>query len=324
MVLLIKRHVAKYASLGVAAGFLFVLNARPARAQDLITDALQWFPKNTQALEYSNPSTLRGLPAYQSLRAHYLGRDLQELERSLAKLGIQESDINELILGWQGKAGNSLQYEGLASGSLNPEAIERSAVASGLEATSLHSEKAYCFPSTRNPVCLAILPGGIGAFGPLPALGAMLEARDGQGPSAASDASFTQLVHDAKSDAPIWGVAKGVAVAKWFDAWMPSEKNLQMNWSSAFQNVRALSYQIQAGSNIDLSVKLECSDAQSAASLRQLIDGLKLIQQLAWEASNPSQPNPFENLDVQASENHVSFKLTADYAALERMGPLGH
>jgi hypothetical protein len=228
------------------------------------------------------------------------------------------------VLGWQAKAGGSFQYEGLASGSLDPRAIEQTAAASGVERSTVQGEKVYCFASRRSSRCVAILPGGIGAFGPLPALSDLLQARNGRKPALASDSSFTQLVNSARSDAPIWGVAEGTAVAKWFDAWMPSEKDLQMNWSSAFHDVRALSYRVQAGSSVDLSVKLDCSDAQAAAGLRQLIDGLKLIQQLAWRVNNPSQPNPFENLDVEAEQNQVSFKLTADYAALERMGPLGH
>ncbi|MGH9448064.1 MAG: hypothetical protein ACRD3O_20425, partial [Terriglobia bacterium] len=308
----------------IAAALMLIFSATLACAQSIVTDALQWFPPDTLAVEYSNPSTLRGLPAYQALRAHYLGRDLQELERSLARLGIHETDIDELVLGWQAKAGSSFQYEGLASGSLDPQAIAQSAAASGITPTTVQGEKAYCFAASHASTCVAILPGEIGAFGPLPLLAAMLRARNGQGPSVASDTRFTQLVDGAKSDAPIWGVAKGVAVAKWFDAWMPSEKNLKMNWSSAFQDVRALSYQVQTGSDVDLSVKLECTGAQAAASLRQLMEGLKLIQQLAWRTTNPSQPNPFANLDVESAENQVSFKLTADYAALERLGPLGH
>jgi hypothetical protein len=319
-----KQRWVKYAGLGIAATLFLILSSMPAGGQDIITDALQWFPQNTVAVEYSNPSTLRGLAAYQALRAHYLGRDLQKLEGSLAELGIHESDIHELVLGWETKGEKSFQYEGLADGSLDAKTIAQSAAASGITATTVHGERAYCFASGQSSTCVAILPGQIGAFGPLPLLAAMLEARKGQGPSAAADASFAQLVNSAKSDAPIWGVAKGGAVAKWFDAWMPSEKNLQMNWSSTFQDVRSLSYHVQAGSDVDLSVKLECTDAQAASSLRQLMDGLKLIQQLAWRTSNPSQPNPFENLDVEAAENQVSFKLTADYASLERMGPLGH
>jgi hypothetical protein len=302
---------------------LFICSAIPAHSQDIVGDALAWLPPETVSLEYSNPATLRGLPDYQALRARYLGRDLQGLESALAQLGIHESDIQELVLGWQTTPGKGFRYEGIATGALDPNAIAQKAAASGVTAANVAGNKAYCFAANAGSTCIAVIEGSIGLFGPLPALQQMLKAREGNGAGASSNAQFAQLVDQAKSDAPIWGVALGQAVPKWFAAWLPGQKDMQMNWTTAFQSVRSLSYQIQAASNVDLNVKLNCATSQAASNLRQLMEGLKLIQQMAWQSANPSQPNPFQNLEIDAANDEVSFKLTADYAALEHVGPLG-
>jgi hypothetical protein len=310
-------------NLTLTAVLLIAGIATPLSAQDLLTEALSWFPSETIALEYSNPSTLRSLPNYQGLRTRYLGRNLKVLEASLARLGIHEGDIDEMALGWEAASGNTMQYEGLATGRFDAASTDRHAASAGIVGHPVEGFKAYCLPSDPNSSCIVILDSSLGMFGPLPILQGMLRARQGQGPTIGSNAQFTDLVHSAQSDAPIWGVALGQAVAKWFKAWMPGEKNFQMDWSTAFKDVGALSYRIEAGDNVQLHVKLDCTSEQGASSVRQLLEGLKLIQQLAWHTTNPNQPNPFQNIEVEAVNRQVSLNMTADYAALEHMGPLG-
>jgi hypothetical protein len=307
----------------VALGVVLSSGATAARSQDIVGDALAWMPPTTVSLEYSNPATLRGLPNYQSLRARYLGRDLQGLESALAKLGIHESDIQELVLGWQTTPGKGFRYEGIATGALDPQAIASSASASGINASNVDGNKAYCFSANAGSTCVTVLAGSIGLFGPLTGIQRMLKAREGEVAGVSSNTQFAQLVENAKSDAPIWGVALGQAVSKWFQAWLPGQRDMQMNWASAFHDVRSLSYEIEAASTVNLNVKLNCVSSQAASSLRSLMEGLKLIQQMAWQTTNPTQPNPFQNLEIDTANDEVSFKLSADYAALERVGPLG-
>lgn len=307
----------RLAVLSACLAAILLCAAAPARSQDIVSDALAWFSPQTVSIEYSNPATLRGLPNYQSLRNRYLGQDLQRLEHSLAQLGIQESDIQELVLGWQATGGKGFQYEGVATGAFDPESIARNAAAAGLAPSHVNGHSAYCFARTAGSTCVSVVAGSVGIFGPLSALQNMLKARDAQAPSAGSNSEFAQLVENAKSDVPIWGVALGPAVSKWFQAWAPAQKDLKLNWASTFRNVRSLSYQVEVGSNVDLSVKLDCTDSQTASSLRQLMQGLKLVQQMAWRATNPAQPNPFQDMEISAENNQVSFTLTANYAALE-------
>ena len=294
------------------------------RAQDLVGEALSWFPPQIAALEFSNLSSLRPLPEYQNLRTRYLGRNLRTLEASLSRVGIQEGDVDAMVLGWQNLPKRKTQYEGLAAGRFDAVTLDSRAAASGLTPQVIDGHKAYCFPSDPNSTCVTVVDDSLGAFGPLPVLEGMLKARDGSGLGlASSNSQFTDLVRSAQSDDPIWGVALGVAVSQWFKAWMPAGKNLQMDWASAFSGVSSLLYHVRAGDNVHLNVTLNCTSPQTASSVRQLLEGLKLVQQLAWHASNPNQPDPFKDLEVQAANQKVSFRLTADYAALEHAGPLG-
>jgi hypothetical protein len=309
----------------VAALALAILICCPrlARSQDVVSDAVAWFPPGTVALEYSDASALRGLPDYQTLRQHFLGRNLQALEQSLSALGITEGDINQLVLGMQAENGNMFEFEGVAAGTFDPQTVAQHATSSGLAATKVGSSTAYCLASKSAQTCVAILQGSLGVFGPLPVLSAMLKARAEAGTGQGGSSPLAQLVQNGRADAPIWGVVLGSAVSKWFQSWMPASNNLQMNWSTAFRGVRSLAFQVRAGDNVHLEVKLMCATNQDASSLSQLMQGLKLVQKMSWQNSHPSQPNPFENLDVEAADNQVTFNLTATYAAIENPGTLG-
>ncbi|MGH9407587.1 MAG: hypothetical protein ACRD3D_17340, partial [Terriglobia bacterium] len=286
-------------------------------------DALSWFPPQTVALEYSNPAALRALPDYASLRSHYLGKNLRALEASLEKLGIGENDISKMVLGWQIAAGNEMRYEGLAAGEFDAATVHRNAAAAKLAPRKIRGSDVYCFAKDPNSTCVTVVDSTLGVFGPLPYLDAMLKARAGSGQSISANAAFAQLVRSTESSDPVWGVALGPAVSKWFKAWMPGEKNLQMDWAAAFKDVQSIAYTVGAGSEVTLNVKLNCSSPNAASQVRNLLEGMKLVQQIAWKASKPNQANPFENVQVQAESQQVSLQLTANYAALESVGPLG-
>ncbi|MGH9354242.1 MAG: hypothetical protein ACRD2G_19105, partial [Terriglobia bacterium] len=236
------RSIARQAAILLALALVSMGAVRTARAQDIVSNALAWLPAQTVALEYSHPSVLRSLPAYQSLRAHYLGKNLRALESSLEQLGIRDTDIDEMVLGWQTGAGSKMSYEGIATGQFDAATISHNAAAAKMAPRSVDGAAVYCFPQDPNHTCVTVVAGTLGVFGPLPFLEGMLKARSGEGPSIASNQQFTQYARDAQSQDPIWGVALGPAVSKWFKAWMPGEKNLQMDWTNAFKDVQAISY----------------------------------------------------------------------------------
>jgi len=123
-------------------GLAFSLMTATGRAQDLVKEALASFPLDTVRLEYSSPAKLRNLPDYATLRRRYLAPGLRSLEAQLASLGIQESDINEVVLGWA-PSGEKLGLEGVAEGRFDPQAMARRAAAAGISSTPVGSKQSF-------------------------------------------------------------------------------------------------------------------------------------------------------------------------------------
>lgn len=279
-------------------------------------EGLASFPPQTIRLEYSRPAKLRELPEYQSLRTRYAGPSLRELEASLQKLGIEEANIDELVLGWQAN-GKGMTLEGLAAGHFDPADMAKRATARKLAPTPVGDLKAYCFGSEPSSTCTLAFDETRGAFGSLSALTALVEARQNGGPGLGADSRFTAMVNEAHSDAPIWGVATGQAVSDWFKGWMPGQQEVELDWAKAFQSVESLAYSVETGDKARLSMKLNCMSSEAASNLRQIFNGLKMFQQLAWQNKNPGLPNPFESLVIDAQDRQVQLTLTTAYSALQ-------
>lgn len=313
-----------YKNFLVATGLAMavVTSSAPLHAQDLMSEALASLPAGMARVEYSSPAKLRDLPDYATLSQHYVGKRLMDLENSLAQLGVKQDDIDELVMGWR-SSGSTLDLSGLARGRFDAQNIAAQATAQKIPATKISGSTAYCFGTGESSNCIAILDDSLGAFGSLGSLGALLKARAGEAPSAESDTSFSQHVEDARADAPIWGVAVGPAIPDWFKASLPNQGNVKLNWAETFQGVDALSYSVQPTDKVHLSVKMDCKSSQAAASLRQVMQGLKLVQQMAWQTQNPNLPNPFQSLDVNLDRRQVQLNLTTEYAELEAAGAMG-
>jgi len=297
-------------------GLAFSLMTATGRAQDLVKEALASFPLDTVRLEYSSPAKLRNLPDYATLRRRYLAPGLRSLEAQLASLGIQESDINEVVLGWA-PSGEKLGLEGVAEGRFDPQAMARRAAAAGISSTPVGSVAAYCFGDSGVSPCVTALGRSLGALGTLTELQAVMDARSGQAMSLGSKQSFDALVEQAHKDTPIWGVAIGQAVPDWFKGSMPAQKNLQLDWSTTFKSVESLTYSVQPADQIRLNVQMNCVSDQGAGDLRRVFDGLRLLQKMAWQNQYPNVPNPFDNLVVDASGRAVLLTLITPYSALE-------
>ena len=291
-------------------------------AQDLMNEAMSSFPAGTIRVEYSSPVKLRALPDYAALSHRYVGQRLQVLEENLAQLGIQPEDVDTMVIGWKAR-GAGMDLSGLAQGRFNPKGVSDRAATQGIAASPLAGTPAYCFGSGATGNCVVILGDSLGAFGTLDSLSAILKARAGEIPNAASDAGFARRVEEGRADTPIWGVAVGPAIADWFKGWMPNQGNVQLDWKQTFQSVEALSYSVQATDNVHLAVKLDCTTSQSAGSLRQVMEGLKLVQQMAWQNQNPNLRNPFQSLAVDRDDRQVRLNLTTAYAELEAAGMPG-
>jgi hypothetical protein len=290
--------------------------AAAAPAEDLVGEAMGSFPPKTIRLEYSSPAQLRQLANYQSLRQRFVGPRLQALESSLSEIGIKEDDINELVMGWEAGSSDMALY-GFASGQFDPQAMAARAAARGLSPSPVAGQQAYCLGKGSASTCVVALGTSLGVFGPLPMLAATLKARSGKAPGLNSDERFTRLLDSVERDAPIWGMAVGPAVGDWFKGWMPNQGDIKLDWGHVFADVDSLVYGVRAGDKADVNMLLNCRTSDTAAGLRQVLEGLKMAQQLVWQTQNPNRSNPFEGMNISLSGQQVSIQLSADFSQLE-------
>lgn len=301
--------------LSLLAIAVFLGVPRKGASQDFVTSAMSGLPTQTTRVEYSSPSALRKLPNFQSLRQKFLGQRLQQLEGALGQIGISENDIDNLMIGWK-PGDKEMDLYGYASGHFDKSQVASRAAAQNVTPTPISGQQAYCLTAGVAGTCVVILEDSLGAFGPLSTLTTLLDAHAGQSPNLSTDPRFSTLLNDVDKSAPIWGIALGGAVADWFGGWLSSQNTLKLDWSQVFQKVDSLTYSIDAADKVTVNIKLNCSTPQDASTLRQVLDGLKMAQQLAWTAQNPGHPNPYASMNVDSHDQQISVQLSLAYSEL--------
>jgi hypothetical protein len=299
----------------LAMAMTLAAGVAPLFGQDLVTKALKSFPPDTIRMEFSSPATLRKLPNYASLREHYMGPHLKELVASMADLGVAETDVNELVLGWN-PGGSDLNLYGFAAGNFHPEVLEARAAERNLPPQQIGGKTGYCLGAGLESQCVVVLSSSEGAFGTLASLSQIMQTLNGGGVSIESNGTFAKVAKQEQSGAPIWGVAVASAVASWFQGWMPRQSTVELDWPKVFQGVDVLGYNIHTGSDVHLNLEMFCKSDQDAATLRQMLEGLKLAQQIAWQNQNPNQADPFQNLELTGTGSQIAISLVADYSAV--------
>jgi len=290
--------------------------------QDFVTTAMTGLPTQTMRVEYSSPAKLRKLANFQSLRGKFLGPRLQQLESALDQIGIHEDDIDDLMIGWK-PGDKEMDLYGYASGHFDKGQVASRASSQGLTPTPISGQQAYCLTAGVTGTCVVVLENSLGAFGPFTSLTALLDVHAGQAPNLGTDPHFSTLIGEVNKDAPIWGIALGGAVADWFGGWLGSQNNLKLDWGQVFQKVDSLTYSIDATDKVNLDMKLNCATPEDAATLRQLLDGLKMAQQLAWNAQNPGHPNPYAAMNVDVHDKQIGMQISMAYSELTLASGVG-
>jgi len=293
-----------------------------AWAQDFVTTALSGLPTQTLRVEYSSPAQLRKLTNYQSLRAKFLGPRLQQLEGALDQIGIHEDDIDSLMIGWK-PGDKEMDLYGYAAGHFNRTDVAKRAAANNLTPTPISGQVAYCLTAGVTGTCVVILEDSLGAFGPLATLTTLLDAHSGAAPNLNSDSAFSSLLGQVNRSAPIWGIALAGAVGDWFGGWMGNQNTLKLDWNQVFEKVNSLTYSIDAQDKVNLDMKLNCASASDAATLRQILDGLKMAQQLAWSSQNPGHANPYAGMNVEVHDRQIGLQVSMAYSELTLASGIG-
>jgi hypothetical protein len=78
----------------------------------------------------------------------------------------------------------------------------------------------------------------------------------------------------------------------------------------------SISYEVRAGQKMVLTADLTCTSAEGAAGLRQSLDTVRLLQQIAWKMLHPDAPNPYAELAFRSQGAQVLVNATMDYSVL--------
>jgi hypothetical protein len=283
-------------------------------ADDLVREALNRFPRSTSHFEVCDLARMRSLPSYAALRERFMGGDVQQLAASLATLGVRDEDVDRLALG-AGPGPQGLQLYGVAQGRFDLRTITAGAQAAGIEPLRINGFAVYCFGSSTNPPCIAILNNARGVFGTRDMVDFMLYATDGTD-LLAKDPAVSARAARAPADATIWGMATGPAVAEWVRIVMPMPAEGQDSLAPALANVVSISYDVRAGQKMVLTADLTCVSVESAVGLRQSLDTVRLLQQVAWKLLHPDAANPYAEMAFRSQGAQLLVNATMDYAVL--------
>lgn len=259
------------------------------------------------------------------------------MDAALSTLGIEETDIDELALGWtpreprrsaepaetseanaqgseraDGKIPDQpTELSGLLAGRFDAARIAEHAAANGIVSIQVGELRAFCLGRKAAGACLAVLSESLAAFGEPGALGRLLETRAGLRGSLGADRRFTRLINEVDKNAPIWGMATGDTVAEWFRGWLPGQGPTQMDWKQAFDSVRAFTFSIDVSDQLKLTARLNGESAETARRLGQLFSNLRTLVSLLWQAQGLNQPNPLAGLQVSLDGSACVLHLTA-------------
>ena len=305
------RRARRKASVGILLLGALLTPSFPVRASDLLDTGLSSLPSETLRLEYVSLERLRRRPDYESLHQRYVGPRLEVLGTTMAKLGVQEDDIDEIVLAWL-PGTKDKGFAGLATGRFSSSAISDRAAATGLTPTPVNGQELFCQETKLMEACVAVLSTSLGAFGTRESLTQMLAVRAAHGVGLTDNPTFMHLVDAGQARVAIWGVAVKPEVSDWFSGWLAGQGAGPIDWSVLVQDVEVLTYRVDADEAIRLQIKMDCSTPEAADHLRNFLEVVKVLLPLAWQSQNPGLPNPVRDLNVSLSGTRVSLELNAD------------
>jgi hypothetical protein len=290
-----------------------------ALAQDLIDQALPYFPDRTVRIEYFSPATWRTLPEYSLLRERFMGPHLKALAETFSQLGVREEDIDEILIGWLRLPNGYKALGGLALGRFDSGRIAAGAAQANISPTALGNRPAYCVGAEAS--CMVVLEESLAAFGPADFIGTMLRARDGRTPSILSNPVVMNLLGELRTQPPLWGIAVGEAVPEWLGVWLAGPSGAALDWSPLLESAQALTFYVEAPGKVELHLNLDFSAPGAADRLRQTLETLRQVQQLLWKNQSPGRPNPLDALKLSRTGSRVSLGLSAEPGQLGEGNP---
>ena len=280
--------------------FIAFLTIQPLSA-DIVAEGLLVFPAQVQSLEYANIAQLRTSPLYAQLRRQTAGTTLDSVKSMLAKLGMQEERIQEVVLG---TSPNGIY--GLISGDFTSTQILKEALRQGIKTRVEGGEKAACL---SDEMCFVFLEEATLAFGTIDQVRAMLEARQGTIGRLASNSELVHLIEGVNRSSSIIGVASGKMLTELLGGPLHTSIGPGLDKLRSVTGVSAFVYTISLGEASRITASLICETERSAALLRQLLGGLAEIQlRIQPSLSNKDRVSP-QSLSVSGTGRMVTLNI---------------
>ena len=265
----------------------------------ILGDALFSLPSKTEYLEYDNLASLRRLPNYSSLRQEFSGKSLDEARTVLVQLGIDESEVQEIVVAF-----SSNLFEGLVAGTFSVASASKNPKRNRYAAKLLDTQ-VFC---TGRETCVVFLEDSVVAFGSVAQLKNMLLTRQGALAGLNSNSSAVRLLNGTDQRAPVRGILFGeqlhAAVAGMFQDW----SSLKGEGSRLADTISGLGYSVTFDGKAHVNATIECTSRTTAALLSQTFNGLAALQSFTAPLVSAAANLPFQNVQVSSSGNVMYFR----------------
>jgi hypothetical protein len=89
---------------------LMLLISLTLRSEDLLTRGVQFLDRNAVEAEFDDLTRLRAMPTYESVRTSLADKRFGRIRRGLAKLGVPEQEVDQLLWATSGADGSTDIY----------------------------------------------------------------------------------------------------------------------------------------------------------------------------------------------------------------------
>jgi hypothetical protein len=268
---------------------------------EILSEAMLVFPAQTQSLEYDNLAALRNLPNYRALQQQFSGTVLQQAKLAIAKFGMEEEQVDELVLG-----STTAALYGLLSGTFNRSHAVKVALKKGISPLVVNGEEIFC-PGAG--ICLLFLEDSVAAFGTSEQLKTMLDARQDIITRLSSNRNLIDLIYATDRRAPVRGAAFGsrldAVIANAFQA----TAGRGFDWVQYSALISTFGYSLNLDGKAHVSAMLECKTSAAAVLLRQMLGALAGLESLGVKVSKNPAGTLFQNVQVSSSDRTIQLEV---------------
>jgi hypothetical protein len=253
--------------------FLLCFSSR-IRAQGLGSEALTFFPADTQQIAYADLSQLRTLPDYKQLRQALFSQEMKNLEGLLQSMGSDpEQDVDEVILGWRANAMSVSEAFGLAEGSFNSAQAQNSSATGYLQSRQYSGYTLMEYGVGHgNGIFFSYLSSNLAAFGRLGDVERLIDDYVGKQSGLNSNSEIANWEAELEGSGAQWGITTGAAAATVAAPWLGVKSKSEAGaLSSFFKDVKAVIYKVNWSGDFDAQISAICDNSQDAQTLERLL-----------------------------------------------------